>query len=261
MFGPVKYFPYALERTYTPQSDAPKEMLFALNDHLGFETCVIVQAGCHGFDNSVVADAIAAKGRSCLGVALLPVETETAELKRLFEQGFRAVRFNFMRHLGEGAKIEDVIAMTPRLAEAGWHLQIHMENSLIEEMSDLLMRSEVPVVIDHMGRVDASLGADQPAFNALRRLLGNERFWVKVSGVERCSRQTAPYSDALPLAKTLVTEFGNRVVWGTDWPHPNFTGAAPDDGLLVDLIREMAPNEHQQHALLVDNPSRLYGFK
>ncbi|MBT3766062.1 MAG: amidohydrolase family protein, partial [Rhodospirillales bacterium] len=241
IMGPVDRFPYPANRTYTPQTEAPKEALFALHDQMGFDRCVMVQAGCHGFDNSAVADAIQTKNGSYLGVALLPVETDVTELKRHYDQGFRGVRFNFMQHLGKGAAIEEVVAMTPRLAEAGLHLQVHMENELIETLAPELKRSAVPVVIDHMGRVDASKGLEQPAFTALRNLLEDKNFWVKVSGSERCSRQGPPYSDAIPFARTLVAEFGDRVVWGIDWPHPNFDGPIPDDGALVDLICEMAP--------------------
>lgn len=260
VFGPDKKFSYAAERTYTPQCEAPKEVLFELHEKLGIERCVIVQAGCHGFDNSAVADAIAAKNGSYLGVALLPAYVGLEELLRHDAMGFRAVRFNFMKHLGAGSSLEDVITLTPLLASVGWHLQVHMESALIEDMSRLLKQSAVPVVIDHMGRVDASLGLDQPEFNALRRLLDDKNFWVKVSGSERSSRQEAPYKDAIPFARTLVSQFGDRVLWGTDWPHPNLAGAVPDDGMLADLICEMAPDEKQRQALLVDNPARLYGF-
>lgn len=260
IFGPEKDFEYAADRTYTPQCEAPKQKLFDLHEKLGIERCVIVQAGCHGFDNSVVADAMAKKNGTYLGVALLPADVDLKELKRHDALGFRAVRFNFMQHLGTGATLDEVIAMTPRLAEIGWHLQVHMESSLIEDMSSLLMKSAVPVVIDHMGRVDASLGLEQPDFASLQRLLDDDRFWVKVSGVERASREDSPYSDAIPFAHKLVAQFGDRVLWGTDWPHPNLAGAVPDDGLLADLICKMAPDEKQRQALLVDNPARLYGF-
>jgi len=261
IFGPEKDFPYATGRTYTPQGEAPKQKLFDLHGKLGIERCVIVQAGCHGFDNSVVADAMAAKEGAYLGVALLPADVDIRELKRHDTLGFRAVRFNFMQHLGTGSTLDEVIAMTPRLADIGWHLQVHMESVLIEGMSSLLRKSVVPVVIDHMGRVDASLGLDQPDFIALQRLLDDDHFWVKVSGVERASRQEAPYANAIPFAHKLVEKFGDRVLWGTDWPHPNLAGAVPDDGLLADLIRKMAPTEKQRQALLVDNPARLYGFE
>jgi 2-pyrone-4,6-dicarboxylate lactonase len=166
-----------------------------------------------------------------------------------------------MQHLGRGAPIEDAIKLGDRLAEIGWHLQVHFASSLIGELAPSLKRSAVPVVIDHMGRVDASLGVDQPDFRALLELLRDAKFWIKVSGAERSSRQGAPYCDALPFAQKLVAEFGARALWGSDWPHPNLAGDIPDDGLLVDLLAEIAPSEDERRALLVDNPQRLYRFE
>ena len=185
--------------------------------------------------------------------------TPTVELKQLDKRGFRGVRFHFMEHLGKGDRIEDVLVMATRLAAIGWHLQIHMDGSRIAELAPALRRSPVPVVIDHMGRVDASKGLDHPDFRSLLSLLSEKHVWVKVSGAERISRKRAPWKDAVPFARTLVAECGERALWGTDWPHPNLK-EVPDDGDLVDLLFEIAPSETQRQALLVDNPSRLYGF-
>jgi 2-pyrone-4,6-dicarboxylate lactonase len=259
IFGPQSRFPYPPEAVFCP-ADAPKEKLFALHEMLGFTRCVIVQSGCHGFDNSVVADAIADKGGAYRGVALLPLTVGDAALERLGDQGFCGVRFNFMKHLGRSAPIGEVIALTPRLARIGWHLQIHPDASLLEGMIPALKHSAVPVVIDHMARIDASLGLEQPPFRALLSLLEDERFWVKVSGSERASRSGPPYADAIPFARALAERFPDRVLWGTDWPHPNFSGPPPDDGQLVDLIAEITPTAAARRALLVDNPARLYGF-
>jgi len=259
VFGPQRVFPFAADRPFTP-ADAPKEKLFALHAMMGIERCVIVQSSCHGFDNAVVGDAIAAKGGAYCGVALLPTTVTEAELRRLDALGFRGVRFNFMKHLGKGAPIDVVVALGERLAPLGWHLQVHFESALIGELAPALQRSAVPVVIDHMGRVDAALGVDQPDFRKLLGLMRDKRFWVKVSGSERSSRRPAPYEDAVPFARTLVAEFGDRTLWGTDWPHPNVGGGIPDDGILVDLLAEIAPSEAQRQALLVDNPRRFYGF-
>jgi len=135
-----------------------------------------------------------------------------------------------------------------------------MDSSMIGEMASSLRRSPVPVVIDHMGRVDASLGLDQPAFAHLVSLLKNGNMWVKVSGCERASRQASPWKDAIPFARKLVEEFPERTMWGTDWPHPNLK-EVPNDGVMVDNLAEIAPSEAQRHALLVENPARFYGFK
>jgi 2-pyrone-4,6-dicarboxylate lactonase len=256
VLGPTDKYPFAPTATINP-ADAPKETLFALHAMLGIERCVIVQSALHGMDNRVVEDALAAKHGNYLGVALLPPTTELAELRRLDQLGFRGVRYNFMKHLHQSASIDDVLAFTPRLADVGWHLQIHMEASLIGELGELLRRSPVPVVIDHIGRVDAGAGLGQEPFLHLQRLLNDRKFWIKVSGIDRISRAGPPYADAVPLAQRLVSEFPDNCVWGTDWPHPHHKGPTPDDGQLVDCIFEIAPRETLQ-TLMVDNPVRLY---
>jgi 2-pyrone-4,6-dicarboxylate lactonase len=258
VFGPRATFPFAEERPFTP-ADAPKEALFALHELLGIERGVCVQSTAHGHDNRVVEDLLAARPHRYRAVALLPTSIEVAELRRLDRLGFRGARVSFMRQVGKASPVEQAISLGARLAEVGWHLQILMEPTQIEELTPVLMRSAVPVVIDHMGRVDAGRGLDQPAFRALLQLMQDERFWVKVSGCERTSRQAPPFADAIPFARKLVAEFGDRTVWGTDWPHPNLA-RVPDDGKLIDLLAEIAPSEAQRQALLVDNPQRLYRF-
>ena len=256
VFGPQAIFPFAANRSYTP-ADAPKEKLFALHRHLGIGRGVVVQSAAHAFDNSASADLIQSNRENYVGVALLPVNTDSNELQRLHALGFRGARFNYMQHLGASAPVEDVILFGKKLAQIGWHLQIHMDSSLIGAMAPALKRSPVPVVIDHMGRIDASLGLNQAPFSQLISLLKDRNIWVKVSGCERASRQSSPWKDALPFARRLVEEFGDRTLWGTDWPHPNLK-EIPDDGVMVDNIAEIAPTQKQRQALLVDNPSRLY---
>jgi len=259
VFGPGARFPYRPGRPFTP-ADAPKEALFALHDFLGIEHCVIVHTAAHGTDNSATADALAAKGGAYRGVALVPVTISDAELKHLDMQGFRGARFHYMAHLAQAAPIDEFIAFGKRLADIGWHLQIHMQADLIAEMTPAIRRSPVPVVIDHMGRIDASLGLEHRAFRALLDLMQDRNVWVKVSGCDRATRQGPPYADAVPFARKLVAEFGDRCVWGLDWPHPNHQGPIPDDGELVDLLAEIAPSERALHALTVDNPQRFYKF-
>lgn len=258
VFGPQSRFPFAPGRSYTPTCDAPKETLFALHRHLGIERGVVVQSAAHGFDNSAAADLLAAS-KNYRGIALAPADTKNDELKRLHAQGFRGVRFHYMSHLGSGDPIDAVLAMAKRLAEIGWHLQIHLDGKRIAELAPALARSPVPVVIDHMGRIDASQGMNAAPFQALLKLMRNRHCWVKVSGSERISKKASPWPDAALFARKLVQEFGDRAVWGTDWPHPNLA-EVPDDGELVDLLAEMAPAESERKAILVDNPARLYGF-
>ena len=259
VFGPRARFPFAEGRSFTP-SDAPKETLFARHSLLGIERCVIVHTAAHGHDLAVTADAIAAKSGAYLGVALMPVTISDADLRRADAQGFRGARFNYMQHLGNSTPINDVIAFGKRLAGIGWHLQIHMAAELIAELTPALKRSTVPVVIDHMGRIDAWHGLDQQPFRTLLELMQDRNVWMKVSGADRATRQGPPYADVVPFARKLVAEFGDRCVWGTDFPHPNHQGPIPDDGALVDLIGEIAPGAAQRQALLVDNPQRFYRF-
>ena len=260
VFGPRTRFPYAADATFVPDADAPKEALFALNDRLGLSRCVVVQSACHGFDNRAAEDAVASRPSSYRGIALLPTDTGDAELQRLDAAGFRGVRFNFMGHLGKHTPMDEVLSLAARFAPLGWHLQIHGDPALLTELAPALRRSPTPVVIDHIGRIDAALGLGQPDFRALLGLMEDERFWVKVSGMDRITRQGPPYADAQPFARKLVAEFGDRVVRGNDWPHPNHAGPIPDEQQLVDLMAEIAPTESARHALLVGNPERLYRF-
>jgi 2-pyrone-4,6-dicarboxylate lactonase len=260
VFGPTRRFPFAADRSYTPTCDAPKEALFKLHSHLGIERGVVVQSAAHGFDTEAAADLMTARPASYRGIALVPVSVSLKELERLDAQGFLGARFHYRKDFGAGAPIQEVLALGKLLADLGWHLQIHLDSTLIGELGPALKRSPVPVVIDHMGRIDAALGLDQKPFQDLLKLMKDDKFWVKVSCAERASRQAAPWQDAVPFARKLVAEFGDRTLWATDWPHPNLKDV-PDDGLLVDLLAEIAPTEAQRQALLVDNPKRFYRFR
>jgi len=261
VFGPVARFPYAAGLRAKPL-DAPKEALFALHRRMGIERCVIVQSIVHGTDNRVVEDAIAAGEGRYLGIALVEPEIPDAELQRLAQLGFRGVRFNFMQHIAHRASIDTVMAFTSRLAAVGMHLQVHFESALVHELSGPLQRSQVPVVIDHMGRVDATRGPDHEDFQALLRLLDSPRFYVKVSGIDRIDAKAPPqerYRHGVVLARALVERFPDRCVWGSDWPHPNHTHI-PDDGVLVDALAEIATGDQVLEQLLVRNPQTLYKF-
>ena len=257
VFGPAARFPYAPQRTYTPV-DAPKETLFALHRMLGIDRSVLVQASCHGTDNAAMLDMIAAGEGRYRGVAMVRADVTDAELRALHDGGVRGVRFNFVTHLGEDADLDAVRAVTARIAPLGWHAVVHFEADRLATLAPVLKSLPLTMVIDHMGRVDASLGVDQPAFAMLLDLMADERFWVKVCGSERVSRAGPPFHDAVPFARTLVERFPDRVLWGTDWPHPNIRRNMPDDGALVDLLALIAPDEPHRHKLLVDNPTRLY---
>lgn len=260
VFGPESRFPYD-PASKPPLADAPKEALFALNDRLGLSRCVVVQSMVHGLDNRATEDALAARPESYRGIALTPVDVAEAELRRLDAAGFRGVRFNYMGHLGKGEPAGNVLGLAARLAPLGWHLQVHGDPAtVLGEIVPALAQGPVPVVIDHIARLDAALGLAQPHFLALRRLMARDNIWVKVSGIDRITALGPPYPDAVPFARALVEEFPDRVVWGNDWPHPNHQGPIPDDAELAACIAGIAPTEALRQQLLVDNPHRLYRF-
>nr|WP_186399391.1 amidohydrolase family protein [Stappia sp. P2PMeth1] len=257
VFGPAARFPFAPSRTYTP-IDAPKETLFALHRHLGIERSVLVQASCHGTDNRAMLDAIAAAGGRYRGVAMVERDVTEEDLQALHEGGVRGVRFNFVAHLGAPADLAAIRAIVAKVIPLGWHAVVHFDAHRLEELAPFLKTLDLPMVVDHMGRIDASAGVDQPAFRLLLDLMEDERFWVKVCGSERVSRTGPPFHDAARYGQLLVESFPSRVLWGTDWPHPNIKENMPDDGALVDLLQIIAPKPAQLQALLVDNPTRLY---
>ncbi len=260
VIGPRARFLFPDGAAYVPAADAPREALYALNDRHGLQRCVVVQSSAHGFDNSAAAWALAGRPGHYRGIALLPTDVADEELRRLDRAGFCGVRFNFMAHLGAGAPVEDMLALAARFAPLGWHLQVHTRPDMLPFLGVALRNASVPVVIDHIGRIDASLGLQQPAFVALQRLMEDDRFWVKVSGIDRITKTGPPYADALPFAQQLVADHGERVVWGNDWPHPNHAEARVDDDLLLTLMAQIAPTDDARQRLLVDNPQRLYGF-
>jgi 2-pyrone-4,6-dicarboxylate lactonase len=259
VFGPGDVFPYAPERKYTP-CDASKEQLFALRDHLGFTRNVIVQATCHGADNRALVDALQASQGRARGVATVRDTVTDAELAALDAAGVRGVRFNFVRRLVDPKPDAYYRAIIDRIAPLGWHVVIYFEAADLEERWDFFTSLPTIVVVDHMGRPDVTKPVDGPEFGRFVRLMAEHpNVWSKVSCPERLSKSGPPtYDDVVPFARMLVERFPDRVLWGTDWPHPNMTSHMPDDGALVDIIPRIAPTEALQQALLVDNPARLY---
>jgi 2-pyrone-4,6-dicarboxylate lactonase len=257
VFGPASRFPYAPNRRYTPE-DAPKEALAELHRHLGIARTVIVQASCHGTDNAAMLDAIASNPRNIRGVAIVDGSFTDADYRKLHDGGVRGVRFNFVKHLGGVPDLDVVRAVVERIKGIGWHVVLHLDAPNIAEFSGFIRSLPLPFVIDHMGRVPASGGTAQPAFQALLELVRLENCWIKVCGAERIS--LPPYADAIPIAHALMTASPDRVLWGTDFPHPNATHEA-DEADLVDLVPKFAPEPVAQRRLLVDNPARLYGFE
>ncbi|RXT30057.1 2-pyrone-4,6-dicarboxylate hydrolase [Rhizobium leguminosarum] len=259
VFGPGDVFPYAPERKYTP-CDAGKEQLFSLRDFLGFERNVIVQATCHGADNRALVDALHAAGHRARGIATVRDTVTNRELAELHDAGVRGVRFNFVRRLVDPKPNAYYRAIIDRIAPLGWQVVIYFEAADLEERWDFFTSLPTTVVVDHMGRPDVSQPVDGPQFGRfIRFMTEHENVVSKVSCPERLSRSGPPnYDDVVPFARTLVERFPERVLWGTDWPHPNMKDHMPDDGALVDIIPRIAPSEELQRKLLVDNPMRLY---
>ena len=270
VFGPGETFPFAPERKYTP-CDASKAQLFALRDHLGFARNVIVQATCHGADNRAMADACAGSGGLARGVATVRRSIGDRELEQLHAAGVRGVRFNFVRRLVDFTPKAELLEIAGRIQALGWHVVIYFEAVDLPELWDFFSALPTVVVVDHMGRPDVGKPVDGPEFALFQRFMQEHpNVWSKVSCPERLSL-TGPkalggeqaahgpiYRDVVPFARRIVERFPDRVLWGTDWPHPNLLDHMPDDGLLVDFIPHIATTPELQHKLLVANPMRLY---
>ena len=266
VFGPGAQFPYAPERKYTP-CDASAAQLFALRDHLGFDKNVVVQATCHGADNSAMLDALRQSGGKARGVATVRRDVSDDDLKAMHLAGVRGVRFNFVKRLVDFTPKDELMEIAARIKPLGWHVVIYFEAVDLPELWDFFTALPTTVVVDHMGRPDVSKPVDGPEFALfLKFMREHSNVWSKVTCPERLSvsgppalnGEQAAYRDVVPFARKVVELFPDRVLWGTDWPHPNLKGHMPDDGLLVDFIPHIAPTAELQQKLLVDNPTRLY---
>jgi 2-pyrone-4,6-dicarboxylate lactonase len=266
VFGPGAQFGFAPERKYTP-CDASKLQLFALRDHLGFSKNVIVQATCHGADNSALLDALRHADGLARGVVTVKRSVTDEQLQAMHQLGVRGVRFNFVKRLVDFTPKDELLEIAARIAPLGWHVVIYFEAVDLPELWDFFTRLPTTVVVDHMGRPDVSLPVEGPQFQLFLKLLTEHpNIWSKVSCPERLSitgpkalnGQRHAYQDVIPFARTVVDRFPERVLWGTDWPHPNLKDHMPDDGLLVDFIPLIAPTNALQQKLLVENPNKLY---
>ncbi len=259
VFGPGDEFPFAATRKYTP-CDASKDDLWSLRDHLGFTRNVIVQATCHGADNRAMVDALLHSDGMARGVATVNADVTDDELLGLHQAGVRGVRFNFVKRLVDVMPVDTLTTIADRINHLGWHLVIYFEAADLPDLYELFASLPTIVVVDHMGRPDVGKPVDGPDFQLFVKLLNeNENMWSKVSCPERLSLAGPPdYSDVIPFSRSIVEQFPDRVLWGTDWPHPNMKSHVPDDGLLVDVIPKIAQTTALQQKLLIDNPMRLY---
>ena len=258
VFGPAAEFPFAPERKYTP-GDAGKDKLFALRDHLGLARNVIVQASCHGKDNSAMIDALQSSGGMARGVAVVAHDISDDELDSMDAAGVRGVRFNFVKRLVDATPRELFLRTAERVQRLGWHIVVYFEAPDLADLTPFLKELPGIVVVDHMGRPDVTRPVEGPDFGMFVDLMVTmPNLWTKVSCPERLTAAGPPYDDVVPFQRHLVETFTDRVLWGTDWPHPNMKSHKPDDGLLVDHIARIAPTPELQQALLVSNPMRLY---
>jgi len=258
VFGPAARFPYAADRSYTPP-DAPVEQLRALHAQLGISRAVIVHASCHGSDMDVTLDAIASSGNQYRGVAVVEDKVTDRALERLHAGGIRGIRFNFVKHLGGVPDLRVFYRLLERIKPLGWHVVLHFDAGDILEQHELLEQIDVPFIVDHMGRVKAAEGLQQRPFQALLSLFRvNPLAWIKICGAERVSMGKRPFRDAVPFAQALIAVDPGRLLWGTDWPHPNITRDMPNDGELVDLLGEMCPDAALRQRLLLENPTLMY---
>jgi predicted TIM-barrel fold metal-dependent hydrolase len=257
IWGPFDRFPVAKGAPYTPP-ERTRDDLVVLHERLGVDRAVIVQTTVYKSDNRAMLDGIARSGGRWRGVALIDEHFTDADFRTLHEGGVRGVRFGFVKHLGGVPDLALVRRTAARIAPMGWHLVLHLDAGNIPEFIDFFGELSLPVVVDHMGRVPVRDGLDQPPFRILLDLLKRPNWWVKVSGAERISETGPPFADAIPFAQRLIEAAPGRVLWGTDWPHPNVRWE-PDEADLVDLLPSFA-GAAALHKVLVDNPARLYGF-
>lgn len=259
VFGPHAVFPFAPERSFTPV-DVPRQRVRALHDSLGFARAVVVQSACHGDDHAALLDALATSDGRYRGVALVTPRTPREQVARWAAAGVCGARLNFLPHLGGAPSRETVDAVVALIRPHGWHLAVHVAGSGITDHEELIGTLDVPVVVDHMARVDLDQGLTGPAVASLVRLIQSGRVWIKLSGADRLSGGPVPSPNAVALARHLAVRAPEQVVWGTDFPHPNLAGDPPDDGVLVDTLAQVAPERDLLERLLVRTPQQLFGW-
>jgi len=258
VFGPGDQFPFAPERKYTP-CDASREQLFALRDFLGFEKNVVVQATCHGADNSALLDVLEHSEGRARGVVTVRPDISENELARMHSLGVRGVRFNYVKRLVDPKPDDYYRGIIEKIKPLGWHVVLYFEPADLLERWDFFTSLGVPVVVDHMGRPDVTKPVDNADFALFQKFMRENDVWAKVSCPDRLTKTGSPfYADVVPFARAIVEEFPDRVLWGTDWPHPNMKSEMPDDGILVDYVPSIAVSPELQKKLLVNNPNNLY---
>ena len=271
IIGDPQQFPFFAGRTYTPEPASPREMA-SLHKALHIKRVVIVTPSVYGTDNSATLYGMKARGATARGIAVIDDKTSEHDLDTLENAGIRGIRLNLATagQTDAATARQRLAAAINRIKTRNWHLQIYTGMSIVPAIKDQVFASAVPIVFDHFGGLQASLGPDQPGFADLIDLLRAGNAYVKISGAYRASTQAPDYPDVAPFAKGLIVANPDRILWGTDWPHPNTTPSthpttatpplAIDDGRLFNQLAVWAPDPQIRQKILVENPARLYGF-
>jgi 2-pyrone-4,6-dicarboxylate lactonase len=268
VFGPPEEFPFVSTHEYTPPA-APLEHYLKMTAVIGVERAVVVQPSVHGLDNSATLDAIRNSAGRFRGVGRIDDKTPKSELQRLHLGGIRGVRFNLLDRPRGNVKVDVLDRCVENVTDLGWSIDLHIDTKNLLEQEKRIRSMLVPVVIDHIARMKPAEGLDQPAFQLLLDLLKLKHVWVKVSGADKICNTTVhsyfglPFVEVIPYAQAVVTAAPYRVIWGSDWPHSNnfAPGHTPNDGDLVDLLAQFAPDEQTRKRIFVDNPAALYVFE
>ena len=255
VFGPFGRYPLDAARRYTPPPATLADYR-AVATALGTERVVLVQPSVYGTDNSCQRDALRELGDRARGVAVIDETTTDAQILALDAAGFVGTRLNLTR----AADLDSLEALARRVAGRGWHVQLHLPGEALPEIADRLLQLPTEFVIDHFGRIDPRSGLEQPEFQALARLVDSGRCWVKLSAPYRIDLEGPPWRKVAPFARELVRRNPERMVWGTDWPHPD-VAVVPQDAALLEALEDWVPEDAVRRRILVDNPARLYRFR
>lgn len=261
IFGPPNIFPYSDKRRYTPPA-APVEHYLMVLDAIGLERGIVVQPNAHGTDNRVSLDAIARGGGRLMGVGRIDDDTTDEELADMDAGGIRGIRFEFVRGRPGSSDLELFDRMIERVRPLDWHVELHVDPDVLVELEPWFKALDMVAVVDHFARLHTDEGIDQPGFKLLLELMERENYWTKISGADERTPSPWPYPEIVPFAHALIEVALDRLIWGTNWPHSNLfeLGVTPNDGLLLDLMLDFAPDEAIRNRILVDNPARLFGF-
>ena len=261
IFGPPHAFPYAEQRRYTAPA-APVEHYLLMLDVIGVDRGIVVQPNVHATDNRVSLYAIAQGGGRLKGVGRIDDDTSDSELADMDAGGIRGIRFEFVRGRPGSSDLELFSRMVNRIRPLDWHVELHVDPDVFVELEPWFRALDVVCVVDHFARIQTSDGIDQPGFKLLLDLMQRDNYWTKISGGDERTASPWPYAEVVPFAHALIDVAPDRLMWGTNWPHSNIfeLGQTPNDGLLLDLVLDYAPDEETRNKILVDNPARLFGF-